>query len=112
MATARAPRRAFWLNHLRQWREQGGTLKAYAEANGLSVSALYAAKSSYEGASSRKMSKPVSGTTLLPVQISAPSRDGGEAIRVLLPNGVVIEVPSGLSAAEWAPLMMLLATSS
>ena len=110
MATPRAPRREFWLNHLRQWREQGGTLKAYAEANGLSVNALYAAKSSYEGAPSRNASKPVTNATLLPVQVS--SGRGVEAIRVSLPNGVLIEVPSGLSAPEWAPLMMLLATSS
>ena len=110
MATPHAPRREFWLNHLRQWREQGGTLKAYAEANGLSVSALYAAKSSYEGAPTRKASKPVTSATLLPVQVS--SGRGDESIRVYLPNGVVVEVPSGLTAPEWAPLMMLFATAS
>ena len=37
------PREQFWLDHLRTARKQGQTLKAYAQAHGLSVSALYTA---------------------------------------------------------------------
>ena len=38
-------RERFWLDHLRTARRQGQTLKAYAQAHGLSVSALYTARS-------------------------------------------------------------------
>jgi hypothetical protein len=97
------------LEHLRRWREQGGTLKAYATANGLSVSALYAAKSSYERTSTKPASGSLTQTTLLPVRVATQRRQ--ESIRISLPNGVLLEVPSGLSADEWAPLMMLVAAS-
>ena len=107
MARRRAPRREFWLEHLRRWREQGGTLKAYGQANGLSVSALYAAKSNYEQAS--RKSRSLTRATLLPVQLAEERRS--EAIRIALPNGVLLEVPSGLSAGEWTPLMMLMSGS-
>ncbi len=39
------PRERFWLDHLAHGRQQGLTLKAYAQAHGLSVSALYTARS-------------------------------------------------------------------
>ena len=110
MARRRAPRRDFWLDHLRRWREQGCTLKAYAQAHGLSVSALYAAKSSHQRALTKSPPQSLTRATLLPVQLAAQGR--GEAIRISLANGVLLEVPSGLSAAEWAPLMMLLAAPS
>ena len=38
-------REQFWLDHLRACRERGQTLKAYAYAQGLSVSTLYSARS-------------------------------------------------------------------
>ena len=39
------PREQFWIDHLRTARQQGQTLKAYAQTHGLSVSALYTARS-------------------------------------------------------------------
>ena len=71
MARRRALRRDFWLDHLRRWREQGGTLKAYAQANGLSVGALYAAKSSHERASTKSLPQSLTRATLLSVQVAA-----------------------------------------
>lgn len=104
MAARDTSRRAFWLKHLELWRERGGTLKAYAEANGLSVTGLYGARRS------RAKATPPARATLLPVRVT-----GGrctEVIRIALPNGVLIEVPAGLNASEWAPLLRLCGQSS
>lgn len=37
-------RQEFWLDHLRVWRAQDMSLRAYAAANGLSSSSLYRAR--------------------------------------------------------------------
>lgn len=59
-----APRRQFWLEHIEACAADGGSTKAYAEAHGLSVASLYAAKSRY--APLRSSSQEV-----------GPVRDGG-----------------------------------
>ena len=110
MATRRTTRRDFWLGHLRKWRAEGGTLKAYAEANGLAVGSLYAAKSGGGRAVSKKKSSPAPAATLLPIQV-AP-RVTRQVIRVLLPSGVLVEIPSDLSAPEWQPLLTLFGSRS
>jgi len=87
---ARTPRQRFWREHLEACRVQGGSLKAYALAHDLSPGALYAAKSDLKRRGALPASTlPVSMPKLLPVHIarSAPM------FRVLLPNGVVVEVP-------------------
>jgi hypothetical protein len=33
-------------------------------------------------------------------------------IRIALPNGVLVDVPAGLNASEWAPLLRLCGQSS
>ena len=84
------PRQRFWLEHLEACRAQGGSLKAYALAHDLSPSALYAAKSDLKRRSALSASTlPVPAPKLLPVHISR----GAPMFRVLLPNGVVVEVP-------------------
>ena len=107
MARQSSPRREFWLTHLRQWRAQGGTMKAYAQANELSVDNFYAAKSAYsrEPMSSQGTGVPkVASVTLLPVQVA--SRDAcDESLRVSLPNGVRIEVPGGVGVEQWRTLL-------
>lgn len=105
MATRRTTRRDFWLGHLRKWRAQGGTLKAYAQANGLAVGSLYAANSGGAGARSKKTSSPAPTVTLLPIEVSP--REARGVIRVSLPSGVLLEIPGDLSAADWQPLLTL-----
>ncbi len=87
---AHTPRQRFWLEHLEACRAQGGSLKAYALAHDLSPGALYAAKSDLmrRGALSAS-TLPVPAPRLLPVHIAR----GAPMFRVLLPNGVVVEVP-------------------
>ena len=89
------PRERFWLDHLRTARRQGQTLKAYAQAHGLSVSALYTARSTLKRRG--VLSEPVaSAPTLVPVRIAPPT---GAAFRVHLPNGVVVVVASHADCA-------------
>ena len=63
-------------------------MKAYAQAHGLSVSALYTARSTLKRRG--VLSEPTaSAPTLVPVRLPAPA---GAAFRVHLPNGVIVEV--------------------
>jgi len=87
---ARTPRQRFWLEHLETCRARGGSLKAYALAHGLSPGALYAAKSDLKRRGTLSASTlPVPAPKLVPVHIAR----GAPMYRVLLPNGVVVEVP-------------------
>jgi hypothetical protein len=84
------PRQRFWLEHLEICRAQGGSLKAYTLAHDLSPGALYAAKSDLKRRGALSASTlPVPAPRLLPVHIAR----GAPVFRVLLPNGVVVEVP-------------------
>ena len=99
----------FWLDHLRACREQGQTLKAYAHAQGLSVSTLYSARSALKRrgvltepacASSPRGPTPAA-PAFVPVRIPTP----GTAFRVHLPNGVVVEVPAHAESAACATVL-------
>ena len=97
---ARSARQQFWLDHLRAWQAQGTSLRAYASANGLSSSSLYRARRRLERRglpSGPEEAVP----TLVPVRV-APS---APACRVLLPNGVVVEVPERTERATCATVL-------
>lgn len=104
MAKQGRSRREFWVSHLRRWRAQGGTMKAYAQANGLAVGTFYAAKSAYSRGlpQSSHATVPVEPkVTLVPVQRAAVPA----SIRVSLPNGVCIEVPGIVDGGQWRALL-------
>ncbi len=87
---ARTQRQRFWLEHLEACRAQDVSLKAYALAHDLSPGALYAAKSDLKRRGALPASTlPVPAPRLLPVHITRTAL----MFRVLLPNGVVVEVP-------------------
>ena len=87
---AHTPRQQFWLEHLEACAAQGSSLKAYALAHDLSPGALYAAKSDLKRRGALSASAPpMMAPKLLPVRIAR----GASMFRVLLPNGVVVEVP-------------------
>jgi hypothetical protein len=93
---ARTPRQRFWLEHLEACQAQGSSLKVYALAHGLSVSALYAAKSKLKRRGALPASMlPAPAPKLGPVRIAR----GASMFRVLLPNGVVVEVPEHADGA-------------
>ena len=105
MARQGTPRRDFWLSHLRKWRTQGGTMKAYAQTNDLPVDSFYAAKSAYaRELTQRKCAGAVreAQVTLLPVQVAPRPH---ESVTVSLPNGVRLDVPGLVDARQWCALL-------
>ena len=95
-----------WLSHLEAWREQGGTLKAYALRHDLSVSGLYTARGLLErrGAwKSRGKTGTARATTppkLVPVRLTAARTPAPARFRVVLPSGVVVEIPEHADPAR------------
>ena len=109
MAKREAPRRAFWLSHLAKWRTQGGTMKAYAQANDLPVGTFYAAKSAYARDPDKHKPAPAAssiGARLLPVQLAPP--ESCAPTRISFPNGVRIELPGPLLPQQWQTLLDVL----
>jgi hypothetical protein len=109
MVKREAPRREFWLSHLAKWRTQGGTMKAYAQANDLPVGTFYAAKSAYaRDPGKNKTACPVPSATarFLPVQLAPPQACA--PTRISFPNGICIEVPGPLAPQQWQSLLDVL----
>ena len=99
---ARNARNQFWLEHLRARREQQQSLRAYADENGLSPSSLYRAHSRLKRRG--LLSEPKlegAAPAFVPVRI-APT---APACRVLLPNGVVVEIPPHTASAMCATVL-------
>jgi hypothetical protein len=99
-------RQQFWAEHLRVCANRGQALSSYAAEQGLSVAALYEAKSQLR----RKGLLPTPSPRF--VRVQAPATTLGAALpsllRVSLPNGVVVEsagndLASVLSAAARLP---------
>ena len=97
---ARSARQQFWLHHLRAWQAQGTSLRAYAAANGLSSSSLYRARRRLERRG--LLSGPEdTAPAFVPVRVASSA----PACRVLLPNGVVVEVPEHTERAMCATVL-------
>ena len=114
--TARAsltPNQRQMFEHLQAWRAQGGTLKAYAGAHGLSVSALYTAKHTLtqrglwsKGAAK---AKACAAPMFLPVRVRPGSGGAGAvALRVLLPEGIAIELGANGDVSQCVALVQAL----
>jgi len=97
---ARSARQQFWLEHLRAWQAQGTSLRAYATANGLSSSSLYRARRRLERRGLLSGSEDTA-PAFVPVRVTAAA----PACRVLLPNGVVVEVPEHTERATCATVL-------
>ncbi len=91
LGAARTPRQRFWLEHLKACREQGLSLKAYARNHNLSVSALYTANSAL-----KRRATSIAPNTPAPKLVPVRLASGPSMIRVLLPNGVVVELPESI----------------
>ena len=90
-----------WLTHLRACDAQGCSSVAYAREHGLSLPALYAARKDlthrgvFKAVQVRRRRSSPAPVTLVPVQVreaTAPP-SAGCVLRVVLSNGMVIEVP-------------------
>jgi hypothetical protein len=114
--SARKPptsRQREWLAHLQAWREQGGSLKAYALAHGLSLSGLYGARrvltqrGLWQPPRRREVLARPGAAKLVPVRVASMSA-AVSMFRVLLPNGVVVEVPEQAEPARCRALLACL----
>lgn len=96
-------RQRFWLQHLRAAEQSGVRLSEYAEREGLSVQAMYAARAVLRD---RGALAPVDGSdvTFAAVQVADPA-PALAALMVHLPNGVRVEVASPLSVAGIGELL-------
>ena len=96
----KSARDQFWLDHLSAWQTQQTSLRAYAEANGLWSSSLYRAHSGLRRRA--LLSEPKrTAPTLVPVRI-APTVP---TCRVLLLNGVIVEIPEHIEPAMCATVL-------
>lgn len=99
-----------WLGHLERCEAQRCSSADYAREHGLSVRALYTARKEltqrgYFRSSRRSSPRTASqSVTLVPVPVEPPEADSALvidcALRVVLPNGVIIEVPEGAAPAR------------
>ena len=89
-----------WLDHLRAWQAQGTSLRAYAAANGLSSSSLYRARRRLERRGLLSESNE-GAPAFVAVRVARPA----PACRVLVPNGVVVEVPEHTERAMCAAVL-------
>ena len=90
-------RQEFWLGHLRACAD--GSLKAYAEAHGLDVRALYDAKARLK----RKGLIGQAPARLVRVERAAADSSAPALCRVHLRNGVAVEV--ACAPAHWSALL-------
>ena len=91
------PRESFWLEHIRACGK--GSIREYAEANGLNVRSLYGAKKRLK----RRGLLPGSGPRLMRVEHTLSPRPVATACRVHLRNGTTVEF--GCAPEHWGELL-------
>jgi len=105
-----------WLMHLKRCEAQGVSSVAYALEHGLSVRALYGARKEltqrgvfHTGGAAAPMASQAP-VTLVPVQLRSPTpaRVAVGMFRVVLPNGLVIEVAEAGEPARCQALVAAL----
>lgn len=100
-------RQQSWLKHINACRAEGGSMRAYARAHGLSVAALYTAQHDLIRRGALKRSDASDrAATFVPVRVHSPVPTPVPKsvpipmMRIVLPNGVVIEVPEHAELAR------------
>ena len=96
-------RQQSWLKHINACRAEGGSMRAYARAHGLSVAALYTAQHDLIRRGALKRSDASDrAATFVPVRVHSPVSTPVPIpmMRIVLPNGVVIEVPEHAELAR------------
>jgi hypothetical protein len=91
-----------WLIHLERARESGGTLKAYAQAHGISAGSLYEAKSRLTRAGFSRgaaVKSPRARAAFVPAHIT-PAHSTGAVCRLTHASGWVLEC-AALPAPAW-----------
>jgi len=94
-----------WLEHLKAWRTAGGTLKAYAAAHDLSATALYTARRLL---TSRGVWPTTADTASTPTFVPLRVRPSAAPLRIVLPDGIVLEVGAHCDVSQCAALVAAL----
>lgn len=96
-----------WAEHLRRCEAQGLSIRAYAEAHGLSAAAMRSAKRDFTRRAARSTSAAPSehALTLVPLAVDALGRAGAPAMQLRFPGGVEAQVSAEAAAAVSAALM-------
>ena len=77
-------KRSFWEHHLEQWRQSGLSQLAYCREHQLKPHRFYYWR--------RRFLKPQADVSFLPVTLPADSIRQPQLVRILMPNGCVLEL--------------------
>ena len=77
-------KRRFWEHHLEQWRQSGLSQLAYCRKHDLKPHRFYYWR--------RRILKPQPDVSFLPVTLPADTPQGSHLLRILMPNGCVLEL--------------------
>jgi hypothetical protein len=97
-------RQQFWVGHLERCAGSQQSLSSYASARGLSIAALYEAKSRLR----REGLWPVAKARFMRVQVAKRTSMSSSLFRVSLPNGVVVEG----GGSDWSSVLVAAARLS
>ena len=96
---ASQPRREFWFEHLSRCQEEGLTLKAYAQREGLTLSVLYGWSKRY------KQQHGISGQF---TRVALSNPDTASHYRLRFPSGLVLEWEGSVDTRELGQLLEIL----
>lgn len=97
-------RQRYWLNHIRQCKESGQSLRAYAKFHEINCSGIYAAHRKLKQIGVIASNKTAPKFKRLSVQkVSSPS-----AVKITCPNGFIVEAHA--DAASLQPLLQMVCT--
>lgn len=96
---ASQPRREFWFEHLRRCQEEGLTLKAYAQREGLTLSVLYGWSRRY------KQQHGIPGQF---ARVALSTSNTASRYRLRFPSGLVLEWEGSVDTGELGRLLDIL----
>lgn len=95
----------FWLEHVQAWANSGKSMRAYAQDNGLSVSAFYSWKKTLRGKGLAGELQPEVPSLFRKAAVS--NRRSGQCC-VRLPSGLILEFDSDIDPHRVAALVRAL----
>jgi hypothetical protein len=94
-------KRIFWEHHLGQWQKSGLSQRAYCRKHQLEPHRFYYWR--------RRILKPQPDVSFLPVTLPADTPQGSQLMRILMPNGCVLELEGRAEPEQLACLVNIVA---
>jgi hypothetical protein len=98
---AAPPKRIFWEHHLGQWQESGLSQRAYCRRHQLEPHRFYYWR--------RRILQPQPDVSFLPVTLSSDPTQQPHLVRILMPNGCVLELEGRAEPEQLARLVNIVA---